>query len=180
MKSFTVLLGGSLLCLTAHAANPAASPPPNLHELMKNIVAVQAQVIWDVGNDAQDDNGNPDASKLKAADWAKLIGAAGKVKQASQKLATADHVLAAGPGQKIDGEGATPEAFGARQVQGVIDAKPQVFKAFAVALSTSMDQVLAAGQAKDAAKLFDVSGRLDQVCEDCHLQFWYPNQKTPK
>jgi hypothetical protein len=31
---------------------------------MKNDVAVQTQVIWDVGNRAQDDQGNPDASKL--------------------------------------------------------------------------------------------------------------------
>jgi hypothetical protein len=37
-----------------------------------------------------------------------------------------------------------------------------------------------ASQKKDTATLFDVSGRLDQVCEDCHMQFWYPEQKTPR
>jgi hypothetical protein len=41
-----------------------------------------------------------------------------------------------------------------------------------------MEQIGAAAQSKDANKLFEVSGRLDQVCEDCHLQFWYPDQKA--
>jgi hypothetical protein len=177
MKSSLFLLGGGLLSVTAYAAIPSAAP--NLHELMKNIVAVQAQVIWDVGNKAQDDQGNPDASKLKATDWSRIVSAGGKVKQAAQTLAQAEHVMAAGPGQKLDGEGA-PGTFGAKQVQGAIDANPKAFRAFSQALAVSMDQIVAAAQAKDAAKVFDVSGRLDQVCEDCHVQFWYPEQKAPR
>jgi cytochrome c556 len=40
-----------------------------------------------------------------------------------------------------------------------------------------MEQIIAAAKAKDAAKVFEVSGALDQVCEDCHQKFWYPGQK---
>ena len=175
MKSSVFLLGSSLLFTSAYAAGPA--PAPNLHDLMKNVVAVQTQVIWDVGNNAQDEKGNPDAAKLKAADWSKAAGAAGKVKEAAQTLAKAAHVMAAAPGQKIDGEGSTPGAFGAKQVQKAIDANPKAFQAFAQQLSTSMDEIVVAARAKDAAKLFDVSGRLDQECESCHTQFWYPDEK---
>ncbi len=164
------------LCAGAQAANsPGAAP--NVHELMKKVIAVQAQVIWDVGNQAQNDEGNPDPSKLKPADWGKVVSAAGQVKQAAQSLAQADHVMAAAPGQKIEGEGG-PGAFGAKQVQTTIDANPKAFQAFARALTVSMDQIGAAAQAKDAAKLFNASGGLDQICESCHLQFWYPDQKT--
>src|ERR1044072_2469284 len=100
MKSSSLfVLAGGLLVANAYAADPA--PAPNLHELMKNVVAIQTQVIWDVGNNAQDDSGNPDATKLKAADWAKGAGAAGKVKEAAQKLASALKVMSAAPGQKI-------------------------------------------------------------------------------
>jgi len=175
MKSSLFLLGAGLLVTTAYAADPA--PPPNLHELMKNVVAIQAQVIWDVGNNAQDDKGNPDASKMKPADWAKVAGAAAKVKDAAQKLATAPKVMAAAPGQKIDGEGGTPGAFGAKEVQKVIDGKPKVFQAFALQLTKSMEELMTASKAKDAKTLFDVSGRLDQECEGCHMQFWYPDEK---
>ena len=180
MKPSAVLLSAALMCTAAHAANTAAPAAPNVHDLMKKIVAVQAQAIWDVGNQAQDDKGNPDASKLKPTDWAKVVTAGTQVKNASQTLAKAEHVMASAPGQKIDGEGGSPDAPTAKQVQGFIDANPQVFRAFAQALSVSMDQIVTAAQAKNAQKLFDASGNLDQICEDCHVKFWYPNQPTPR
>ena len=176
MKS-VYLLAGAVLFATAHAANPPA--PGNLHALMKDVVAPQTQIVWDMGNQALNDQGNPDASKLKPADWAKIAAAAGKVKQASLTLAQAEHAIAAAPGQKIDGEG-NPDAFGAKDVQKVLDANPKLFRAFAQQLAVSMDEVITSTQKKNATQLADVSGRLDQVCEQCHLQFWYPNQKAPQ
>jgi cytochrome c556 len=59
----------------------------------------------------------------------------------------------------------------------VLDAKPAVLRAFAQQLATSMDQIITSTQKKDAARLTEASGQLDQICEQCHLQFWYPNQK---
>jgi cytochrome c556 len=174
MKPSLFLLAGGLICASAYAGNPA--PAANLHELMKNIIAPPTQVVWDIGNQAMDDEGNPDASKLKPADWTKIATAAGKVKQASQTLALADKIMAAGPGQKIEGEG-NADAFGAKDVQRVLDANPKVFRAFAQQLATSMDEIIASTQTKNAKKLADVSGGIDQVCEACHMQFWYPNQK---
>jgi cytochrome c556 len=175
MKASWFLLGGSLVLASVHGAESAA--PPNLHDLMKNVVAVQTQVIWDVGNNAQDDKGNPDPRKMTAANWAKAGDAAAKVKDALQSLAKAPHVMAAAPGQKIDGEGGSPGAYGAKEVQKAIDANPKVLQAFATQLSGSMDELLAAVKNKDTQKFFDVSGRLDQECEGCHQQFWYPDEK---
>jgi cytochrome c556 len=61
-------------------------------------------------------------------------------------------------------------------VQAAIDAQPARFRARSQALAASMDQIIAAAKARDAKKLFDVSGALDQVCEDCHMKFWYPGR----
>jgi hypothetical protein len=174
MKSALFLLGGGLVIAAAYAADSAA--PANLHELMKNVVAIQTQVIWDVTNNAQDDKGDPDPTKLKAADWAKLADAAGKVKAAAQKLVTAQHVMAAAPGQKIDGEG-PKDAPSAKSVQKAIDANPKALQAFARQLMGSMDEVIAGAKTRDAKKVFAVAGRLDQECEGCHMQFWYPDEK---
>jgi cytochrome c556 len=133
-------------------------------------------VIWDVGNNAQNDQGDIDPAKLTAADWTKLVGAAGKVKRAAQSLAGAAHVTAAAAGQKLQDEG-SPGAFKAADVQKVIDGQPKVMNAMAQALVSSMDEVLAAVAKHDGHKLADASGRLDEVCEACHKVFWYPNQK---
>ena len=62
----------------------------------------------------------------------------------------------------------------------VIDANPAAFRARSQELVSSMDEIVAAAQSKDAAKLFEVSGSLDQVCENCHMQFWYPQQKAAR
>jgi cytochrome c556 len=175
MKPLTCALGAVAMLAAAYAVH-SATVSRDLRDLMKNVVAKQTQVIWDVGNRAQDDQGNPDASKLTAADWSKLIDAAGNVRQVAQTLAQSEHILAAAPGVKIDGEG-NPDAPGAKQVQAAMDANPKEFQALSQALAASMDQVVAAAKAKDAAKLFDVSGALDQVCENCHVKFWYPEQK---
>jgi cytochrome c556 len=175
MKPLTCALAVAALAAAACEVH-SATAPRDLHDLMKNVVAVQTQVIWDVGNRAQDDQGNPDASKLAADDWTQLTDAAGKVRQVAQTLTHSEHILAAAPGVKIDGEG-NPDAPGAKQVQAALDANPKEFQALSQALATSMDQVVAAAKAKDAAKLFDVSGALDQVCEDCHVKFWYPEKK---
>jgi cytochrome c556 len=174
MKRLPYVLGAGVLLIASYEAHPAA-PPPNLHELMKNVVAVQTQAIWDAGNKAQDDQGNPDASKLAAGDWSKVVDAGGKVREVAQTLAHSEHFLVAAPGAKIDGEG-NPGSLTAKQVQAAIDAKPADFRALSQALATSMDEIVAAAKARNAAKLFDVSGALDQVCENCHVKFWYPER----
>jgi len=179
MKPLTCALAHALAAVALLASAyevHSATVSRDLHDLMKNVVARQTQVIWDVGNRAQDDQGNPDASKLSADDWSKLVDAAGNVRQVAQTLAQSQHILVAAAGVKIDGEG-NPGAPGAKQVQAAIDANPQEFQALSQALARSMDQVAAAAKARDAAKLFDVSGELDQVCENCHVKFWYPERK---
>src|SRR3954469_24227468 len=175
MKPLAYVLGSIGMLVAAYEVHSAAAPA-DVHALMKDVVAVQTQVIWDISNAAQDDQGNPDASKMSAADWTKIIDAAGKVRQASQTLAKADHVIAAAPGVKLEGEGNEGVA-GAKQVQAALDKNPAEFRTRSQALATSMEQIATAAKAKDAAKVFEVAGVLDQVCEDCHQKFWYPGQK---
>jgi cytochrome c556 len=139
-------------------------------------IAVTRQLAYALSVIAMLGVGNADASRLTAADWSKLTDAAGKVRDVAQTLAKSAHVVAAAPGVKIDGEG-NADALGAKQVQAALDANPQEFQAFSQALATSMDQVVAAAKARNAAKLFDVSGALDEVCENCHVKFWYPECK---
>ena len=177
MKALPLLLVASALCVTAGAVTTAASGT-KLHHLMKDIVSIQTQAIWDVGNNAQDNDGNPDPAKIKAADWNRLLRAGRQVKEAAQLLAHTDHVVVAAPGEAIEDE-EDPGAFNAARVQSTIEANPAAFRAFASALAASMDEVLNAARAKDALKLADVSGRLDQVCENCHKQFWYPEAAAP-
>jgi cytochrome c556 len=33
--------------------------------------------------------------------------------------------------------------------------------------------------AKDPQKVFEVGEQIEQACENCHRQYWYPNEQIP-
>lgn len=171
--AIAVFAGGMLLAAEGWTQKPA----PTVHEAMKDVIAPQATVLWDVSNGALDDNGNPDGSKMTAAQWNQIVDAGQRMHEMAVALATADKLVASAPGVAIESEG-QPEGSTAAQVQGFIDADPKTFVAHAKALAAAAETFVTAARAKDAAKLGEVSGTLDQVCEECHQQYWYPNEAT--
>lgn len=172
-----LVLGGLAGTILTIAAVHAQTPAPTIHEAMKNVIAPQAQILWDVGNEAMDDNGTPDAKRLSAAQWGQIATAGQKVQDMSLALAMARPLKVVGPGAAIQGEG-DPNSSSATQVQGFVDADPAGFAEQARKLAAVAGDFVAAGKARDAAKLGLVSGNLDQVCEDCHMRYWYPQQNA--
>jgi cytochrome c556 len=170
MKLVLLAASAALFVAAGQARDPVV-----LHPLMKDIVAPQAQVLWDVGNRGMDDDGKPDVSKLSGADWDKLAKAAQAMKETSIALAEAPRVAVTAGGAKIQDEGSAG-ALTAQQIQRIIDADPKGFASAARALATVSDGFLDAARGRDAAKLMEASGGLDQACEACHLKFWYPEQ----
>lgn len=166
----TALLGTALLFV---AGAQAADKPLFLLPLMKDVIAPQAQALWDVGNRAYDDDGTPDVSHLSAADWTKLTNAAKAMKAASQAMANAPGIHIAPAGAQLQDQDAPGQAT-AKQIQAFIDANPSDFADRARALVDVSDAFLKASQAKHVPTLADASGRLDEVCEACHVRYWYP------
>jgi hypothetical protein len=161
--------------LTLVTAAQAADPQLFLLPLMKGTVAPQAQILWDVGNNALDDDGNASAAKLTASDWTKLAAAAQKIKTASLAVAETPRVLIAPPGVKLQDEGAPGQAT-SKQIQAFIDANPKDFAVRARELADVSDGFLKAAATKDAKTLAEASAKLDEVCEACHVKYWYPDQ----
>ena len=175
MRSMAIVLSVGLLLLSGCERKPTVV----LHDAMKDVVAPQAQIVWDVANNAQDDDGKPDPSKLTDGDWAKIADAGRKLKDQATAISDAAHLTVAPPGQKIQDE-ENSGASTAAQVQGFIAADPQGFAAFAKTLAEQADKFTGAAQSRDAAKLADAAGSLDQVCESCHVKYWYPQQAAGK
>jgi cytochrome c556 len=171
MKYGLVALAGAL---AAVAAAQAADGPVYVYSVMKDIVVPQAADLWDVGNRAMDDNGNPDVSQLSEADWVKLGKAAEAMRGGSLAMANAPKLAVAPAGVKMQDEGGEGGGATAAQIQGFIDADPKGFAAHAKELADVSDTFLAAVKTRDAKTLADASGRLDAVCEACHSKYWYP------
>ena len=88
-----------------------------------------------------------------------------------------DPLTVAKPGVKISDEG-IPGGHTAAMVQARFDQDPQKLRDLANALASHMGELVAATRAHDAAKAGPLIDQLDCVCESCHLEFWYPDQKA--
>ena len=63
--------------------------------------------------------------------------------------------------------------------QRLIDKDRAAFNQRAKALHEAGMAAVAAADAKDAQKLFEVGETIEHACEGCHSAYWYPNEKIP-
>ena len=91
-------------------------------------------------------------------------------------IATMDPLIAAKPGVKISDEG-IPGGHTAAMVQERFDKDPETLRNLANALARHTGDIAKFARAHDAASIGPLIDQLDGVCEDCHLEYWYPDQK---
>ncbi|MGX7894489.1 cytochrome c [Tsuneonella sp. HG222] len=168
-----------LLLAVAVTACSKPAPPQEVtvHEIMVEKIDGMADPLWEVTNTALDENAAIDPARLTDAQWTELARLALGVKEGADQLATMQKIVLAKPGVKISDEDSD---FGssAAQVQKSIDANPEDFRNFAGVLAAHMADLAAAAKAHDAAKATPLVDQLDGVCEQCHLEFWYPQDRA--
>lgn len=175
-----VMTGAGYAPGLAKTAVAPAKAVPTVNNSMTQVMAVQAQTIWDVSSKAFNAKGDGlDARKLDAGDWKKLAEAGRRLKERATLLAQAKRVIAAGPDEHIMGEEAahggvkkTWDAASAKQIQALIDAKPKLFAEHAWTLARTGATLEKAAKVRDARTVYKVSANLDEVCDGCHQPFW--------
>lgn len=170
------------LALVAACSSEKKEEPPvaqalTFHEVMKDQVDKNADELWDVSNAAIGDTAGLDASKMTDERWAALATKAEAVQKAALEIATMDPLVVAKPGVKISDEG-IPGGHTAAMVQERFDKDPQKLRDLANALAEHTGEIAAGARAHDAAKVGPLIDQLDGVCESCHLEYWYPDQKA--
>lgn len=167
------VLAVSVLALAAAAASTASSqdaPPLDVRHAMQQEVNPAIVRIWDVTNNALDDNGNLDPAQVGDEGWAQIAAAAGDLAAASDRMASAQRFIAADPGNWATEDYEVPMDV----VQASLDAAPDGFRAFAAAFARTARQLEAAAQARDGATTGEIVARMDTECAGCHTAFWYP------
>jgi len=172
MKNLVFLVGLVAVCGSVSGADERQA---NLQLTMLTKVNPNALALWDATNKAQDDNGELDAKKLNAASWARILDMGKAIEEGGKLLATSNGVMAASPGAKLQDE-SNPGAAKAADVQRYLNAKPAEFRKHALALQKTGAGIVEAAGKRDGKKLSELSNSLDEVCENCHVVFWYPQQ----
>lgn len=171
-----LLLSAASLLLLANAA-PVSSNAFVLDE-MAGQIAPQAQVIWDITNGAQDDDGNPVAAKVKPQDWIRMQKAGEAMTAALTRIKSASTIHVRRPDQQVMDEKTGSGGLTATKIQTYIDANPQGLRAMAGNFTEISRSISRAAAAHDIGKITEIANDLDQACETCHKAFWYP--EAPK
>ena len=176
MKKIGLLLAPLVVVTAACQQEPEEEARLTFHEIMKDEVDKNADALWDLSNAAIGDRAGIDPAKMNDQRWADIAQRADAVRAAALKIATMDPIVVARPDVKISDEG-IPGGHTAAQVQARFDANPQTLRDMANALAVHVGDIADGARAHDAAKIGPLIDQLDGVCENCHLEYWYPDQK---
>jgi cytochrome c556 len=141
-----------------------------VRDAMRGEVNAATLELWDVGNYAMDDEGGLDAAKMDDGLWTRLETAAGLLEKHSAHMSSATTLKSARPDDMETEEG----SYSMADVQIYLDSDPETFRQMAKALGDHAAKISAAARARDAARAGLLVGEIDQVCESCHAQYWYP------
>jgi hypothetical protein len=156
------------------AAQAGSGSTVDVRQAMVDGVNPAALAIWDVGNNAVDDAGQPDASRLDPQALARLREAAQMLDTYAELLAEAPVIKASGP--DLVG-GRLPEGVASReQIQAAIDANPAGFRAYSRAMGAEAEAILAAIQSGNRETVASRLASFDGACQSCHERYWYVNQ----
>jgi hypothetical protein len=152
----------------------ALEPVATIQELMQAEVDASADSIWDAVETTVTKAGVETKQPRTPEEWQEVRRNAIVLIEAANLL-TVDK-------RKLSSKPFPAEAAGALDSAGIerrIVANRTAFNQYAVALRQSAQSLLTAIDAQDTKALFEAGGALDEVCESCHMTFWYPNQKIP-
>ena len=164
-------------CSGRPAPAPAADITPyvTIKDLMENMIDPIADNIFDaVGSDVSA-KGVIETKPTTDEAWAKVRQGAVTLAEGSNLLKMPRRV--APPGDVNKSTGANAPELSPEQIQAKIDANRSLWNKHANDLRDEALKVLEIIKAKDADALFDAGSRLDKVCENCHLEYWYPGDK---
>jgi hypothetical protein len=174
------------LCVTVACSKPQPAPAPaadtppyeaaaTIKDLMQSIVDPSADLVWNAVTTVQTSTGTIDTVPKTEEDWLKVRhGAVGLAEGANLLMMPGRHV--ARPHEKSETPGVELEPA---EMEELINKDRLAFYQRARALHEAGMAAVAAADAKDAQKLFEVGEQIENACENCHTHYWYPNEKVP-
>lgn len=149
-------------------------PDITVDEIMASVVMPSAQIVWDaVGVDVSE-KGQVEKKPETEEQWAALRAAAVTLAEATNSLVVPGRHAA--PASKPASDPSAGE-LSAAKIEELLAKQRPAWVAHAQVLHVAAMQAVAAIDARNLDKISEVGGTIDEACEGCHLQFWYPDQK---
>lgn len=149
-------------------------PSASIQEIMTSIVDTNADDVWNSVATIITKAGIEERAPHTDEEWKAVRRHAVTLAEASNLLII-EHRPVAVPGASTSD---VPAELSAAEIQKDIDAHRPEFIGHALAFHEAVQHAIAAIDAKDTAELVAAGGVIDQACEGCHLQFWYPIKRN--
>jgi cytochrome c556 len=159
----------------APALQPAYIPTATIKDLMLSIVDPSADVVWLSVTSIVDDKGLNETVPKTDEDWVKVRHGAVALAEAANLLMIPGRRVAR-PGEKSETPGVELEP---EEMDELIAKDRAAWNQRATHLHDAASAVLQAVAAKDANKVFELGEQIEEACENCHKQYWYPNEVIP-
>jgi hypothetical protein len=186
MRSLTLVVcaavaAGSCQSKPAEPAAPAADQPPytttaTVKDIMLHIIDPAGDMVWDSVATVIDKGGLHETVPKSDEEWFKVRSGLIMMIEGSNLLMIPGRKVAR-PGEKSETPGVELEPS---EMDELIAKDRKAWYDRAKALHDIAQSVLEVVEKRDAQKLFDVGEDIDKACENCHRQYWYPNETIPE
>lgn len=151
------------------AASTAFKPTATFQEIMDSEVAPAADFIWASVSSTVTKKGVEEHQPRTDKEWRELRRRAVVLAEVPNLLAIPGRRTATGKHTLEDNSPLDTAA-----IQKRLEANPAALRGYAEALRSVSVQLRDAIDHRDIAAISSLGGTLDEVCEACHLSFWYP------
>jgi hypothetical protein len=187
MRSFRWLVLMSVIALVVAACrtSPQEPPPPAaegpgpiapIRDVMHMIVEAQAQVIFDSVAVTVTEKGTQERQPQTEEEWDTVLHSAVTLAEAANLLMVPGRNVARPEDMNTS---ADPTELTPAQIQEKIKANPESWVKHVRSLQDVAMRAVKAATDKNVQDLWNVGEPIDQACETCHLEFWYPNDVRP-
>jgi len=162
---------------TASKAEPQAEyrTTATVKDIMDAFVDPGSDYIWDSVETVVSAKGVEEKAPKTDEDWKQVRNHAIMLLEATNLLQMPGRHVAQ-PGEKANDPNVelSPD-----QIEATINKDRTAWISHAHDLHDAVMKTLNAADAKDKDKLLEVGNDIDEACEKCHLQYWYPNEQRP-
>jgi hypothetical protein len=176
---FVLVIGITILvastCRMKQEAQPAYKPTSTIKDIMVSIVDPQADVLFNSVATIISATGIEERQPRTDEEWAAVRRGAIELIEASNLLLIPGRQVAR-PGEKSENPGIELEPA---SIQKLIADDPETWIKLVNALHDAAVPALKSIDARNAQGLFDAGEHLENACEGCHQQYWYPPKNAP-
>ena len=159
-------------------AGPQYQIVGTIKDLMQGMVDPAADVLWEAVATDITAAGVVDKRPRTDEEWAAVQSSALMLVEVPNLLKMPGRKVAR-PGETTQSEGPDAPELSPDQIAAKINRNRALWIKYANGLQNTAKKALDATRRKDAEALFDLGEEIDITCENCHLEYWYPNDKKP-